>query len=160
MSKQDVKNFFEKYVFDWMFSDIQREIDLARSNKRAGNFLCALGLLCYTEFMGGIVLGSFRIRPLQRSFDAFLDLMGADYKTFNQTVDVYHVFRCGLAHEYFVKHNCDIAMLRNDETLGIGKKPTGEYYFVIERYFEDFSNACRQLYMQKMASPNPSLPNW
>ena len=158
MSKQDVKNFFEKYVFDWMFSDIQREIDLARSNKRAGNFLCALGLLCYTEFMGGIVLGSFTIRPLKRRFDAFLDLMGDDYKIFNQTVNVYDVFRCGLAHEYFVKHNCDIAMLKNDETLGIGKKPTGEYYFVVERYFEDFSNACRQLYTQMMTKPNPKLP--
>jgi len=25
-------------------------------------------------------------------------------------------------------------MLKNDETLGIGKKPTGEYHFVVERY--------------------------
>ena len=79
MSKQDVKNFFEKYVFDWMFSDIQREIDLARSNKRAGNFLCALGLLCYTEFMGGIVLGSFAIRPLKRRFDAFIMFLDVDW---------------------------------------------------------------------------------
>jgi hypothetical protein len=160
MSKQDVKNFFEKYVFGWMYSDIQREIDLARSDGGAGNFLCALGLLCYTEFMGGIVLGSFRIRPLKDRFDAFLELMGDDYKILNQTVNVYNVFRCGLAHEYFVKHNCEIAMLKNDETLGIGKKPTGEFYFVVERYFEDFSNACKQLYMQKMTSQNPALPNW
>jgi len=160
MSKQDVKNFFEKYVFGWMYSDIQREIDLARLGEGAGNFLCALGLLCYTEFMGGIVLGSFKICPLKRRFDAFLELMGDDYKFLNQTVNVYDVFRCGLAHEYFVKHNCEIAMLNNDETLGIGKKPTGEFYFVVERYFEDFSNACKQLYMQKMASQNPELPNW
>lgn len=158
MSKQDVKVFFVKYVFGWMFADIQREIDLARSGKVAGNFLCALGLLCYTEFMGGILLGSLTIRPIKRRFNAFFDFMGSGYQNFNQNVNVYDVFRCGLAHEYFVKENCTIAMLKNDETLGIGKLPTEAYYFVVERYFEDFSAACRKLYTQKMAETNPKLP--
>lgn len=70
MSKQDVKNFFEKYVFGWRYSDIQREIDLARLGEGTGN------------------------------------------------------------------------------------------YFVVEIYFEDFSNACKQHYMQKMTSQNPELPKW
>lgn len=44
-----------KQAKEFIFSDIQREIDLAKSNKNAGNFLCALGLLCYTEFAGKIM---------------------------------------------------------------------------------------------------------
>lgn len=119
MSKHDVEHFFDEYVVGWMFSDIPREIDLARSDKDAGNILCALGLLCYTEFMGGTVLGNLTVRPIKRRFDAFFNSMGVDHEIFNQTVNVYDVFRCGLAHEYFVKHNCEIAMLKNDETLGI-----------------------------------------
>jgi len=159
MSKQDVQKFFQEYVFGFIFSDIQREIDLARSGKPAGNFLSALGLLCYTEFMGGIAVGSFKRRRAKSRFDAFLNLMDGGYREFNQKVNVYGVFRCGMAHEYFIKGNCVIAMLKNDETLGIGTTPTGQYYFVVEKYFEDFAAACHLLYKRLMAEPNPSIPD-
>jgi hypothetical protein len=54
MSKADVDNFFREYVTGFMFVDVQREIDRARGDQDAGNFLCALALLCYTEVLGGI----------------------------------------------------------------------------------------------------------
>jgi hypothetical protein len=50
-TKDDVQRFFDEYVFGFIFGDIQREINLARSRHTAGNLLSALGLLCYTEFM-------------------------------------------------------------------------------------------------------------
>jgi hypothetical protein len=43
-------------VFGLIKKDIQREIDLARAGKSGGNFLPAPGLLCYTEFMGTMLL--------------------------------------------------------------------------------------------------------
>lgn len=158
MSKQEVENFFNEYIFGFIFSDIQREINLARSGKDAGNFLSALGLLCYTEFMGGIAAGSFRKKSLKSRFDTFFNLMGKDYEDFNKNVNVYKVFRCGMAHEYFIKRNCTIAMLKNNETIGIGLLPNRQYYFVVEKYFEDFSKACRSLCNQMMAKSNPSIP--
>jgi len=154
MSKEDFKNFFEKYVFGFIFSDIKREIELARSGKPAGNFLSALGLLCYTEFMGGILKGHFSGSTKSR-FDAFFNSMGQGYKSLNQRINVYNVFRCGMAHEYLIKENCIIAILKDDETLGIGITPEGKYYFVVERYFDDFAAACRSLYNHKMMDHDP-----
>jgi len=159
MSKEDFKKFFDEYIFGFIFSDIRREIELARSGKPAGNFLSALGLLCYTEFMGGILKGSFKSGTAKSRFDAFFNSMGQGYKSLNQQIDVYNVFRCGMAHEYFIKGNCIIAMLKDDETLGIGITPRGRYYFVVERYFEDFAAACHSLYECKMMEPNPLVPD-
>ena len=157
MSKQDVEHFFNEYIFGFIFVDIQREIDLARSGENAGNFLSALGLLCYTEFMGGIAVQSFKGRARSR-FNRFLYLMGSGYQDFDNQVNVYSVFRCGMAHEYFIKENCKICMLNNGETLGIGIQRNGQYYFVVERYFTDFASACKTLYKNILAEPNPMIP--
>jgi hypothetical protein len=196
MSKQEVKRFFDDYVFGFIFSDINREIALAksgteipgetRSYKGGGNFLCALGLLCYTEFMGGIYKGSFsKSKGTDKSrFDALFNLMGPYYQEFNRQVNVYKVFRCGMAHEYFVKRSCVICML-SDPTVSIdfitnkaslhtapsaytGPVQYGigflddeqyKYFFVVEQYFKDFANACRTVYDQLMNSSNPSIPS-
>nr|MDO8097736.1 hypothetical protein [Candidatus Njordarchaeota archaeon] len=159
MSKEDFKKFFDEYVFGFIFSDIKREIELARSGKPAGNFLSALGLLFYTEFMRGILKGSFKPREAKSRFDAFFNSMGQGYKSLNRQIDVYNVFRCGMAHQYFLKGNCTIAMLKGNETLGIGKTLNRQHYFVVERYFEDFAEACLSLYNRKMMESNPLIPD-
>lgn len=199
MSKQEVKRFFDDYVFGFIFSDIEREIALAKSDieipgeaqktyKGGANFLCALGLLCYTEFMGGIHTGSFKKGTDKSRFNVFFNLMGPDYQAFNQQVDVYKVFRCGMVHEYLVKKNCVIFMLSGDVRVGVpiggplslvptlrvsssmqvGPVQYGigflsdkqyQYFFVVEQYFKDFANACRTVYNQLMNSPNPSIPS-
>jgi len=134
MSKQEVKRFFDDYVFGFIFSDIKREIALARSGieipgeaqktyKGGANFLCALGLLCYTEFMGGIYKGSFKKFSSKTRFNAFFDLMGPDYQAFDKQLvkkglSVYKVFRCGMVHEY-LERRCAIAMLSGDVRVGV-----------------------------------------
>lgn len=118
MSKQDINQFFAEYVFGFMFSDIQREIDLAKSGCNAGNFHSALGLLCYTEVLGSIKQTSLstKKKPTPKSnFDAFFADLGSNYAAFAQTVNVYDVFRSGMAHEYLVKRNCAIAILKGNE---------------------------------------------
>ncbi len=160
VTQQEVRDFFSKYVFGFMFSDIQREINLARSGVGGGNFLAALGLLCYTEFMGAVQNCN---EPTPRKedkgkFDLFFDALGSQYDALNKKINAYDIFRCGMAHEYFVKKSCTIAMLDKGAPCGIVRDPDGHYYFVVEKYFEDFRAACRRLYQRLMAAPNPKLP--
>jgi hypothetical protein len=215
MSHEDVQVFFEEYIFGYIFADIQKQIDLARSEltvtypdffssvimpeidpntlqlarQGGGNFLCALGLLCYTEFMGGLVKGGFSKGSARSRFNAFFYRMGQQYTLFDQELkqktgsDVYSVFRCGMAHEYFVKKSSIIFMLsggvnRNitvdGEKLsmfvapsmwigpsdsGIGYLDNGKYFLVVEQYFKDFAQTCQSIYQDIMKSPNPSIPN-
>jgi len=41
-----VSDFFKEYIFGFIYHDINSAID------GKANFLAALGLLCYTEFLG------------------------------------------------------------------------------------------------------------
>ena len=158
MNKQEVKRYFDEYVFGFIKGDIQREINLARSGDSGGNFLAALGLLCYTEFMGTMILKG-QGAPAKR-FNAFFRLMGEDYKQLIDVkqVNVYRIFRCGMAHTYFAK-NCDIKMLNTNYPAGIVIKPDGKYLFIVEKYFKDFMDACSRLYNDMITEQNPYLPS-
>jgi hypothetical protein len=72
-----------------MFSDIEREIQLARAHRQklqnlgviagGGNFLAALGLLCYTEFGGKLRFAHKRPDGsdlASKNFNDFFDLLG------------------------------------------------------------------------------------
>lgn len=111
-------DFIQAKLF--MFSDVRREIQLARADPKlldaagvspgGGNFLAALGLLCYTEFGGKLKFG---VKRASVNFNRFFDFLGIDYQSFRASPqNVYDIFRCGLAHEYYVKKNCSITMLR------------------------------------------------
>jgi hypothetical protein len=152
VTKHNVERFFKKYVFGFVFGDIQREIGLARAGTGGGNLLAALGLLCYTEFMGGIATGKVGRGQSKRNFDAFFARLGPEYLALQKQVNVYDVFRCGIAHEYLVKRNCEVSMLKTTETCGI-IEGRGRYYFNVEKYFEDFAAACRRLHSELMAQP-------
>ena len=65
--QKKIEHYFKEYVFGFMKTDIKREIDLARLKKPSGNFLCALGLLCYTEAMGFIIMGESMIHKMRRA---------------------------------------------------------------------------------------------
>lgn len=149
--------FLQAKVF--IFSDIQREIALAKASQceekqqlleelrittGGGNFLAALGLLCYTEFAGGLKNGDFSRGKAKANFDSFFDELGPEYKAFNAKYDVYGDLRCGLVHEYYVKKRCLIAMSSSDQ--GVGVRWEGDrYVFIVEQYFEDFKQAFLRL---------------
>ena len=141
----------------FIFSDVEREIQLAKvsardSGQRAlrrlrilpggGNFLAALGLLCYTEFGGKLV---FKRRAASANFNAFFDFLGAPYKTLRAKHDVYDILRCGLAHEYYVKQSCTIAMASGSAGPGLRIDPHGHFTFVVEAYSRDLSRAFDRL---------------
>lgn len=164
MSKQEIERYFKEYIIEpkgFIFNDIKREIDWARCGKGGGNFLAALGLLCYTEFMGRILEKGIFI-SYKHWFNAFLTSTGEPYRRLIDVnkLNIYHDLRCGMAHAYFAG-NCEIAMLNNNYPAGIIIKPDGKYLFIVEKYFEDFMNACKQLYNDMIQTPGayPCLPS-
>jgi len=138
----------------FIFSDLERELQLAKADRTAlqalgvtpggGNFLAALGLLCYTEFGGKLRFGVKRgdgSDVASANFNQFFDLLGPDYQAFCVQHNVYDIFRCGLAHEYYVKKSCTIQMLEAIPGPGIRVEASGHYRFVVESYFRDLRNA-------------------
>ena len=82
--KMNKELFLQAKVF--IFSDIQREIALAKASQceekqqllgalgikpGGGNFLAALGLLCYTEFAGGLKNDDFSRGKAKANFNSF-----------------------------------------------------------------------------------------
>jgi hypothetical protein len=141
-----------KQAKEFIFSDIDREISLAKTSQSedgksvlekagipvgGGNFLAALGLLAYTEFFGDLKYKNTGHGSNSKNFNSLFDDLGTDYQSFRASgEDVYKIFRCGLAHEYYTKKDCTIFMLNNGKRSGIGKTPDEKYYFVVEAYFE------------------------
>jgi hypothetical protein len=107
-------------------------------------------------------------------FEAFFRDLGEEYGDLmdKEYLDVYEVFRLGIMHEYFVKDLCTIAMLNSpgsivvqggmDETVsppkklpedyvqtpapcGLGATYNGSYFFIVEKYYQDFRAACEKL---------------
>jgi hypothetical protein len=159
VSHAEIDAFFNDYVYGFIAGDVQSEIDRARSGLPAGNFLCALALLCYTEVLGGVQRGTLARGEGRANFEAFFAALGTAYEALQQGgLDVYSVFRCGMAHEYFVKGEATVAMLKGVEPAGIAQAPGGRYFFCVERYFEDFIAAARRLHAQLLSGPGPVLP--
>jgi hypothetical protein len=140
----------------FIFSDIEREIALADSSEKllgrfllrlarvprgGGNFVAALSLLSYTEYGGRLKNNDFSDHNSRKNFDDFFGDLGAGYQQLLTQHKVYKIFRCGLAHEYYVKKDCIIAM-RSEKQLSAGIGHDGNrFYFVVEQYYKDFQNA-------------------
>ncbi len=143
-----------------MFADIGREIALADSTERVlgrvglrlakipkggGNFMAALALLSYTEYAGRLKNNDFSDGNSRKNFDSFFSDLGAGYRQLLAQLNVYRIFRCGLAHEFYVKKDCIIAM-RSNSVLNAGLGHDGQrYFFVVEKYQQDFTIAFRSL---------------
>lgn len=141
-----------KQAKKFIFSDIDREIALARASQNeegllllksagvptgGGNFLAAMGLLSYTEFFGEQKYKHTGRGCCSKNFNDLFDDLGDEYRLFREAgEDIYSIFRCGLVHEYYTKQDCTIYMLKNERSAGIGKEHDGKYYFVVETYYE------------------------
>ena len=142
----------------FIYTDIQREINLAKISENfigkfllktlikypgGANFMTAMALLCYTEAAGKIITG--KDNQARANFLVFFEKLGPEYKNFKASHNVYDIFRCGLAHECYVKKNCTIYMLSRKATCGIGIDKTKKYFFLVERFFKDFKKAFNNL---------------
>jgi hypothetical protein len=156
----DVRAILDKYVFTFIENDIGRELHWAnewrkrkrkglpaRSFEGAGNVLAALGLLCYTEFIGEFITGTKGVGSSERNFRAAFCELGPDYRAFAQSVDVYDVYRNGMAHEYATKQWCRVVMFSpaRKPVSGVGLK-RGRLYFAVDAYARDLLALSRRIY--------------
>jgi hypothetical protein len=144
---------------NFMIGDIEKSLRLANERLSnddnpvgAPNFLLALGLCCYTEYWGKLVLGISKkseIRKSKRSFETFLKMMDPEYYTnlLKRKKSIYKDVRCGLAHMYLIEnthakvdtgesgsHGIEYYPVQND-------KSQGEYIFWVRKYFAEFQTA-------------------
>jgi hypothetical protein len=151
-------------VREFMFDDIDKTIQLSHTCRGAPNFLLALGLCCYTEYWGKLLLGVERkeIGGRERSkapFEAFLKRLDCSYyKGLLQTLDIYSDIRCGLAHAHMIDSNARIDM-GNIGYHGIEYNQTEKRYtFWVRTYFNEFKKAVN-CYIDALEQGIESLDN-
>ncbi len=159
------KFYFDTYIFDgvkngFIFHDIQVSLD---SNL---NYLTSLGLMCYTEFLGGLMPKLENENPKigkdHKKFNRFLHRLDSPsfrYKYLDEVfmkslnTSIYHMFRCGLVHEYFIKQIRIIDQKKNkryimgtaiaksakpSDCIAIGQMSDGRIVMANQQYLRDF----------------------
>lgn len=114
-SKVEIIDYFQEFIFGFVYHDIENCI------KAGANYVVALALLSYTEYIGGLISGNLGLRDRgipTNNFKKALEYFPKDYDDFDSSTKVeykddkgktitetgiYKVFRCGMVHEYFGK---------------------------------------------------------
>lgn len=133
------KNEFNQFI-SFAFSDIDNSIEKAKSN-----FLCALGLMCYTEYIGGVIRNKVDvIRESKNNFNIALYSMGAGYEKFDKLLlestaqDTYSMIRCGLVHNYYAKKFMFFSVNTKDKSsLGLGFNQDNTPGIAVKNYARD-----------------------
>jgi hypothetical protein len=138
-----------KKVREFMFADIEKTLHLVDTPTGGPNFLLALGLCCYTEYWGKLLLGIKKNEKSEVPFNAFLyRLNGAYYQDLSDQLakkglSIYRNVRCGLAHAYLIEGG-------KTATIDTGNRgqhgieydfEKGMYIFWVKAYFDEFKNA-------------------
>ena len=94
-----IKDFFDRYVFGWMYSDV------GICEKYGANF-GGVALICaYVDFMGKLYLGIVEDWGAEKRFLGFMNNFFDDkYKPFSKFI--YSDYRCGLLHQFFSQKGC------------------------------------------------------
>lgn len=150
MTKKKILDLFDRYVIWFIFSDISKSLEVG------AKLLTALGLVTYTEFIGGLMSGNGGKRGFAESnFYKAYNQLGDAYTEFDESImkkfryhhgkarNFYDIVRCGLTHEFFVKKNFVIA---RHHPRGVGAPGVGwhekKIVLCLSNYFEDFIKMC------------------
>src|SRR5262245_66369134 len=97
-SQKAILHVFDEHVFGAMHRDLDWALRGAADN------LAALGLVAYTEFLGGLVTGDLGCHGTSGSnFRAFLPYLGSDYAgLWQQGVDIKQRFPTRPHSAYFI----------------------------------------------------------
>jgi hypothetical protein len=119
----------------------------------APNILIALGLSCYTEYWGKLLLGLPR-EESKKCYESFLKRLGFTYdknpyeQLLNNGLNIYQDVRCGLVHAYGIDRECKVSL--DEADCGICYDQIKDHYdFHIKTYFKDFKNAVN-IYIQHL----------
>jgi hydroxypyruvate isomerase len=109
MTDQEIIKTFHQIFIEWACRDIESGI------KNEQNYLVALGLFSYLEFLGGLVTGNGGTRNhSEKNFQAAVQLLPQEYRELDSKLIIedangtkhpglYGIIRCGLSHEYGIK---------------------------------------------------------
>jgi hypothetical protein len=116
--------------------------------------LAALGLVTYTELLGGLFRGNLSIGQGKVNFNTFIrNFFGDSYTDLDfrlkkaKLIGLYSVVRSALVHEYFMKQDSIISIdIRTPTKCGITfdpDAPEGKFkiVFAVSQYFLDFGQA-------------------
>lgn len=139
MSFSKTKNYKSaKKIQEFMFKDIGKSLELNNGRgEGAPAFLIALGLCCYTEYWGRLVLG-ISTGCSKPAFNTFLDRLDPiHYRTLRESgLNIYRDVRCGLAHSFVIENGGNIdADTEGDHGIDFDKKTKYSFYVIVPNNF-------------------------
>jgi hypothetical protein len=111
-NESQIVDYFRQFIHGFIFNDIENCI------KCRANYVVALALLSYTEYLGGLISGNLGLNKSKQSFEKALQFFPKKYKELDSSLTVqytdekgvlriehgiYTLLRCGMVHEYFPK---------------------------------------------------------
>jgi hypothetical protein len=170
-TREEIVDYFHEFIFGFIYHDIERCIEAK------ANYVVALALLSYTEYIGGLISGNLGLKDRgipTSNFNTALEYFPKKYKDINLTLQVeytdengntqsekgiYSLFRCGMVHEYFVKGESIVYNEPYGHTKShIGIIKNGEKLeFHTNEYFRDFRLAIYKIYKLLVMDSNPKL---
>ncbi|MBI4185905.1 MAG: hypothetical protein HY530_00160 [Chloroflexi bacterium] len=184
ISKDDIQDRFKRFIFGFIFNDIDQCI------KAKANYVVALALLSYTEYLVALVSGKIGLQgDGGKSFGKALEYFPGEYKRVDDSIviqyrdkagglvldktgkpkqerGIYKLFRCGLAHEYFMK---GVGRVNNNENGYADPKRIGielddipendslyslspkRFTLYTNEYFRDFKVAAEKIHQKLLA---------
>jgi len=144
--------------------------DIGSGINSKANFLTALGLSVYTEFLGGLYNRSHEHRTItvenkpigqtQYNYETGLKKMGTPYENLLNRYgkSIYIRVRCGLVHEYHIKGSVTIWMRKesNSNTAIWVDETTNAINFHVVEYYHVFRKALRK-YVDEIKLPGDNL---
>jgi len=150
----NIEKYINIYIYDgknggFIYHDIQKSIDLGL------NYLTALGLTAYTEYLGSLFppIPGQKLRGSGGNFYKCYFRMGKDYAAFdnylrkNYKNGVYQIYRNGLTHAYFIggklrigRNTINLSSIIAKTTSGSMAMGIAEGYKIglaTQKYFED-----------------------
>ena len=119
------------------------------------NYLAALGLASYTEFLGGLYRCDHSQGNARKNYNKGLEKLGDQYDRLLQSHGdvLYPKIRCGLVHEYFIKGTAQVSN-KEESPNGCGiVYDNNIMFFYVSVYFEHFLEAIRK-YIDDMKDDN------
>jgi len=178
-------NHFHEIIYGFIFHDIQTCI------QGRANFIAALALLSYTEYLGGLISGNLGVRTESKNnFNKALKYFPEEYLNVDSSLKIeyqdkngrvkpddgiYAIYRCGLAHEYFIK---GIATIYNNpdgptrdhigivvaqhqiewpEEYGIPPVTNKVLEFYTNEYFRDYRSAVNKFFKSLIVDKDATL---
>lgn len=176
MPLSDAEEYINTYIYDgleggYIYHDTRKAID------NGLNYLTALGLMSYTEYIGSLMPSyssglatTTDMRGKRANFYKFYYRMGKDYilfdrhlkQTFGDNNGVYTLYRGGLSHAYFIGGNLKIRKTRwnlssvvaKTSNSSLGFTSEGKLGLATEKYFIDFITVVTELRKKILTEQN------